>query len=199
MAELHFTIYSFEDLERPSFLGSFKGLTNTQPSKLNSVRGGFIQAWEVNGVIKMIESLLKAKIKGEDGDELFIDKAQVDAIVGSAKVAQVEFKNVGGLANTHINVYLDYHPFDNQQWSKLREYARKMTHIIQFHRKGEMIQHDWACHGIDHPLGLCPFNNLEIDIPLLRLLVPKPRIMTNEGNSNSYQTAGPTQTNNTGQ
>ena len=150
----------------------------------------------------MIESLLKAKIKGEDGDEPFIDKAQVDAIVGSAKVARMEFKDVGGLANTHINVYLDYHPFDNQQWSKLREYTRKTTHIIQFHSKGEMIQHDWACfacHGIDHPLGLCPFNNLEIDIPLLRPLVPKPRIMTNEGNSNSYQTAGPTQTNNTGQ
>ena len=86
-AELHFTIYSFEDLERPSFLGSFKGLTNTQPSKLNSVRGGFIQAWEVNGIVEMIESLLKAKIKGEDGDEPFIDKAQVDAIVGSTKVA----------------------------------------------------------------------------------------------------------------
>ena len=114
----------------------------------------------------------------------------------------MEFKDVGGLANTHINIYLDYHPFDNQQWSKLREYARKTTHIIQFHSKGEMIQHDWACftcHGIDHPLGLCPFNNLEIDIPLSRPLVPKPRIMTNEGNSNSYQTARPTQMNNTGQ
>ena len=114
----------------------------------------------------------------------------------------MEFKDVGGLTNTHINVYLDYHPFNNQQWSKLREYAQRMMHIIQFHSKGEMIQHDWACfacHGIDHPLGLCPFNNLEIDILLLRLLVPKPRTITNKGNMNSYQTARPSQTNSTSQ
>ena len=56
-------------LKWPTFLGSFKGLTNTQPSKLSSVREGIIQAWEENGVVKIIESLLKAKIKGEDGVE----------------------------------------------------------------------------------------------------------------------------------
>ena len=58
---------------------------------------GFIQAWEVNGIIETIESLLKAKIKGEDGDELIIDKVQVDVIIRSTSIAHVEFKDVGGL------------------------------------------------------------------------------------------------------
>ena len=51
-----------------------------------------------------------------------------------------------------------------------------MLYNTELHRRGEFWS-AWTCsmcHGIDHPRGLCPFNDLEDDVPLSEPAIPHP-------------------------
>lgn len=176
--EIHLIAYTFSDddeIEYPTFVGSFHGLTNTQPHKLDSIKEGFKTAWKENGVADFIKELLREGIKGEDGDVPIIDQQQVDNLINDITVSRVPILDSPTVPNTHINVYLHGHRFNNEQWFRLKERIRRADHKFRYHSKGKYMP-GWTCfgcHGIDHPKGLCPFDALEIDVPLTNPTVPK--------------------------
>ena len=132
--------------------------------------------------------MLKTKSKALcDDDTPIIDQASIDEIIDSLSVRFMPVAKAGGILNPFANLYLEKNPFNNDQWHRLKVMVSTTLYNTKLHRRGEFWS-AWTCsmcHGIDHPRGLCPFNNLENDRSLSEPAVPHQAKTNKRGGRNN--------------
>ena len=176
---LRFTAYKLVD-NRLAFLGAIKHLSNYYSDKDSpSLRNNIILIWKQgNGVESLIHDLLlETESKMLCGDDTpVIDQASIDEIIDSLCVRFMPVAKAGGVPNPFTNLYLEKNPFNNDQWHRLKVMVSTTLYDTELHGRWEFWS-AWTCsmcHGIDHPRGLCPFDNLENDVSLSEPAVPHP-------------------------
>ena len=82
-------------------------------------------------------------------------------LIKTLKVTQLKIRDKGSALTPHFNVYTDGKSMTNKElWANLHTFLANREYSLPLQGKGTVIKAPFscgACHGIDHPHGLCPF------------------------------------------
>jgi hypothetical protein len=113
-------------------------------------------------------------------DNIIIDQDEVDGVVDKLYVERVDLAKGPNIPQLLINLYLLDFDYTDDKWNLLRKAASKMAYVHDLHGVGRYFP-AWTCalcHGVTHPTGMCPYLQIEDNIPMTDLVIPpyaKPR------------------------
>jgi hypothetical protein len=86
-------------------------------------------------------------------------------LIKSLKVTHLKIKSQGNSLTPHFNIYTNGKATtDEELWANLRTYLASRVYTLLLQGTGKVIKAPFncgACHGVDHPRGLCPFLSIK--------------------------------------
>ena len=86
-------------------------------------------------------------------------------LIKSLKVTQLKIKDKSSALTLHFNMYTDGKSTTNEElWVKLRTYLASREYTLPLQGTGKVVKAPFvcgACHGVDHPRGLCQFPGIK--------------------------------------
>jgi len=124
------------------------------------------------------------------GDEVIVGQEEVDEIIDKLHIERIDLAKGQNIPQPSVNLYLMDADYNDDEWRLLRKAASKTMYVHDLHGVGRYFP-GWTCalcHGVTHPTGMCPYLQIEDDIPMSDPIVPphaKARQYTNDGKGGS--------------
>jgi hypothetical protein len=172
---------------RQSFLGYIQGMSNlTAPRAMTTVAEFISNAFrtgEMAGAIRTV--LAKGQTVDGAGDDIIIGQEEVDEIINKLYVERIDLAKGPNIPQPSVNLYILDTDFNDDEWKLLRKAANKTTYVHDLHGVGRYFS-GWTCalcHGVTHPTGMCPYLQIEDDVPMSDPVVqPYTKARQNAGN-----------------
>jgi hypothetical protein len=95
-----------------------------------------------------------------DGNKTGV-KEMLEHLIKTLKVMHLKIKDKSSALTPHFNIYTDGKSTTNEGlWANLRTFLANHEYSLPLQGTGKVVKAPFncgACHGIDHPHGLCPF------------------------------------------
>jgi hypothetical protein len=86
-------------------------------------------------------------------------------LIKSLQVTQLKIKDKSSALTLHFNIYVDGKSTLNEElWVNLHTFLASQKYTLPLQGTRKVIKAPFtcgACHGVDHPWGLCPFLNVK--------------------------------------
>lgn len=108
-------------------------------------------------------------------DAPFRDEARVNATLALLRLTRIETLATGGAQRPTVNMYLPINNYNDDIWARIKDAASRVEYTMPMHGVGA-FQSGWVCdkcHSVDHPTGLCPFNNIAGSVGMTEPAVPR--------------------------
>jgi hypothetical protein len=173
---IRFWVYPTDEIT-PTYLGYIAGLSSVEDKDdLDSAREEIIGLWLTNaGVTNAIRNIIsRGKSIDDAGDQIVVDDNEVEETLHHLHVDHLNTLIRGRLPRPSLNLYISDLNCTHAQFKALKEAISNVVYDLNLHGCGDYGP-GWLCgqcHSLDHPTGLCYFNDIENDIPLSSLIVP---------------------------
>lgn len=110
----------------------------------------------------------KGQITDQAGDEVIVGQEEVDEIINKLYIERVDLAKGPNIPQPSINLYLMDVDYTDDEWRILRKAASKTMYVHDLHVVGRYFP-GWICtlcHGVTHPTGMCPYLQIEDDVPM---------------------------------
>jgi hypothetical protein len=172
---IRFCAYALQE-QHISFLGYISGFSNllsdgAMTKVLTFLTKAFKSREEANTLHNFITG---GRATDEAGDDIIVYPEDIDAILNKLSIKRVDIMKEGGIVQPCVNIYLLETEYSGKQWDELRQAADRTSYAHPLFGRGKYYK-SWICsrcHGTTHPTGLCPFLNLEDDVPMTDPVVP---------------------------
>lgn len=142
----------------PDFLFSIKGLATTHTDSVYQI---VHSVWHDDAT----ESFLNSIIEDSTQDERANTNQAISRFIASMQVKLLPVKATGNILAPRFNVYANGSPMITQAaWKRLRNYLTDRVYASPMLGNGiaELAPYRCGiCCGVDHPMGLCPFPDIE--------------------------------------
>jgi hypothetical protein len=172
---IRFCAYTLRE-QHISFLGYISGFSNLlSDGAMTKVLAFLTKAFKNGAVADALRDIIAGgETVDNAGDEIIVYPEEIDAVLDRLQVERVDIMREGGIPQPSVNIYLPGAEYSDKQWADLRYAASRTSYAHPLFGIGKYYK-GWTCgkcHGITHPTGLCPFLNIEDDIPLTEPIVP---------------------------
>jgi hypothetical protein len=155
---------------RQSFLGYIQGMSNlTAPHAMTVVMEFISNAFRTGEMVGAIHTVLaKGQTVDGAGDDIIIGQEEVDEIINKLYVERIDLAKGPNILQPSINLYILDTDFNNNEWKLLCKAANKTMYVHDLHGVGRYFS-GWTCalcHGVTHPTGMCPYLQIEDDVPM---------------------------------
>ena len=155
---------------RLSFLGYIQGMSNLMaPRAMTEINEFISNAFRTGEMAAAIRNIMsKGQTIDQAGDDIIIDQDEVDGIVDKLYVERVDLAKGPNIPQPSINLYLLNVDYSDDEWNLLRKAASKTAYVHDLHGVGRYFP-GWTCalcHGVTHPTGMCPYLQIEDDVPM---------------------------------
>ena len=136
-------------------------MTEVNEFILNAFRTGEMAATICN-------IMFKGQAIDQAGNNIIIDQDEVDRVVDKLCVERVDLAKGPNIPQPLINLYLLDVDYTNDEWNLLHKAASKTAYVHDLHGVGRYFP-AWTCalyHGVTHPTGMCPYLQIEDDVPM---------------------------------
>ena len=142
----------------PDFLFTIRGLATLDENRIfKMVR----RVWNDDDTMMFLFDEIN---DGHNGNPKEIQKT-ISHLIQSLRVTQLKIKDKGSALTPHFNVYINGKSTTNEElWVNLRTYLANREYSLPLQGTGKVVKAPFtcrACHGVDHPRGLCPFPDLK--------------------------------------
>ena len=153
-----------------SFLGYIQGMSNlTAPRAMTEINEFISNAFRTGEMAAAIRNIMsKGQAVDQAGDDIIIDQDEVDGIVDKLYIERVDLAKGPNIPQPSINLYLLNVDYSDDEWNLLRKAASKTAYVHDLHGVGRYFP-GWTCalcHGVTHPTGMCPYLQIEDDVPM---------------------------------
>ncbi|KIM85046.1 hypothetical protein PILCRDRAFT_87337 [Piloderma croceum F 1598] len=143
-----------------SFLGYIQGMSNlTAPHAMTEILDFILNTFRTGEMATAIRTIVsKGQITDQAGDEVIVGQEEVDEIINKLYVERVDLAKGPNIPQPSINLYLMGVDYTDDEWRILRKAASKTIYFP-----------GWICalcHSVTHPTGMCPYLQIEDDVPM---------------------------------
>lgn len=159
-----------------SFLGYIQGMSNlTAPRAMVEVIDFISEAFRTGEMAAAIRAIIsRDQAVDMAGDEVIVGQEEVNEVIDKLHVERVDLAKGQNIPQPSINLYLMDANYTDEEWRLLRKAASKTVYVHDLHGVGRYFS-GWTCalcHGVTHPTGMCPYLQVEDDIPMSDPIVP---------------------------
>lgn len=142
----------------PDFFFTIRGLATLDE---NRILGMVYQVWNDNeSRLYIANQVLKAP--AENGEKI---RLTLTHLIQSLRITLLKIRNKNRALTPHFNIYVDGMSTTNEElWINLHTYLANREYILPLQGKAKVIKAPFncgACHGVDHPRGLCTFPQIK--------------------------------------
>jgi hypothetical protein len=153
-----------------SFLGYIQGMSNlTAPRAMTEVVEFISNAFRTGEMASAIRTILaKGQTVERAGDEIIIGQEEVDEVIEKVYVERIDLAKGPNIPQPSVNLYIMDTDYNDDEWKLLRRAASRTTYTHDLHGVGRYFP-GWTCalcHGVTHPTGMCPYLQIEDDVPM---------------------------------
>jgi hypothetical protein len=142
----------------PDFLFTLRGFTTLDQSHIHAMVSKVWSDEETKNFITCEVNAARIENKKSTEETLI-------HLIKSLKVTHLKIKNRGSALTPHFNIYTDGKATtDEELWANLRTFLATRKYTLPLQGTGKVIKAPFncgACHGVDHPRGLCPFPGIK--------------------------------------
>jgi hypothetical protein len=171
-----FWVYPTDEVT-PTYLGHISGLSSIEDDDdLVSACEEIIALWltDANVTNAVQDVMSRGRSVDDAGDQIVVDDGEVEETLHRLNVEHLNTLGKGRLPHPSLNLYIDGLMCTHTQFKALKEVIGNIVYDLNLHGCGDYGL-GWLCgqcHLANHPTGLCPFNDIENDIPLSSPIVP---------------------------
>jgi hypothetical protein len=148
-----------------SFLGYIQGMSNlTAPHAMTEISEFISNAFRMGEMATAIRNIVsKGQAVDQAGDDIIIDQDEVNEVV-----ERVDLAKGPNIPQPSVNLYLMNVNYTDDEWNLLHKAASKTAYVHDLHGVGRYFSR-WTCalcHGVTHPTGMCPYLQVEDDVPM---------------------------------
>jgi len=159
-----------------SFLGYISGFSNLlSDGAMDKILAFLTKAFKNGEVADVIRDLISGgKVVDEAGDDVIVYPDEIEMVLNKLYIERIDIMKEGGIPQPSVNIYLRGMDYDDKQWDDIRRAASRTSYAHPLFGVGKYYR-SWTCgrcHGVTHPTGLCPFLNLEDDVPMTDPVIP---------------------------
>lgn len=158
-----------------TFVGLIEGLRCDTDKDLEDIRELIIENWKTQ-TSKVWKTLLTNAYPEHNTDGILEPTSTefIETVIDTLVVKRLMMKQKGGIVAPTIQMYLKVDVRGRDEWHNIRCAISEEKYGWSLHNTGVFKWDHFCsgCRGADHPLGLCPFESLENDVPLTEPLIP---------------------------
>ncbi|KIM79696.1 hypothetical protein PILCRDRAFT_90044 [Piloderma croceum F 1598] len=130
------------------------------------------------------------------GDKVIVGQEEVNEIIDKLYIERIDLAKGQNIPQPSINLYLMDTDYNNDECKLLHKATSKTTYIHDLHGVGRYFL-GWTCalcHEVTHPTSMCPYLQIEDDIPLSDPIISphaKARQFTNDRRGGSTHRHNP--------
>ncbi len=115
------------------------------------------KVWNDSEILKHIEN----EVSHTHSEHCAIVQETLTHLIKSLQVTQLKIKDRSSALTPHFNIYINRKStFNEELWVNLCTFLASREYSLPLQGTGKVVKAPFicgACHGVDHPQGLCPF------------------------------------------